>query len=65
MVNIYALRAHMVTQDLLNEENGGIKDEDLCINFESGNPEFTRSFCYLILLFENAESIFKRVNGFT
>ena len=23
----------------MNEENGGIKDEDI-INFESGNPEF-------------------------
>ena len=29
----------MVTQDLLNQENGGIKDSDID-NFESGNPDF-------------------------
>ncbi len=37
--NRYKARAHIYAQDLLNEENGGIRDEDI-INFESGNPEF-------------------------
>ena len=35
----YNARVHIYAQDLLNQENGGIKDEDI-INFESGNPEF-------------------------
>jgi len=37
--NKYNFRAHFTAQDLLNEQNGGIKDEDI-ENFESGNPEF-------------------------
>ncbi len=37
--NRYHARAHVVMQDLLNQENGGIRDDDI-INFESGNPEF-------------------------
>lgn len=35
----YALRTHAVTQDLMNQENGGIKDLSV-ENFETGNPEF-------------------------
>jgi len=35
----YHARAHIVMQDQMNEENGGIKDEDI-VNFELGNPEF-------------------------
>ena len=37
--NKYNIRAHAIFQDFKNEENGGLKDEDL-IYFESGNPEF-------------------------
>ena len=53
----YNVRAHTVLQDLLNEENGGIKDEDL-INFESGNPEFIDRSVF-DPAFENAESVLK------
>lgn len=35
----YLARGHIVLQDQLNEENGGIRDEDI-VNFESGDPEF-------------------------
>lgn len=37
--NRYAIRTHIVMQDILNEENGGISDEDL-INFESGVEDY-------------------------
>jgi glutaredoxin-related protein len=37
--NRYSLFAHAVTQDLLNQENGGIKDSNVTY-FETGNPEF-------------------------
>ena len=33
--NRYVVRTHIVMQDILNEENGGLSDEDL-LNFESG-----------------------------
>ncbi|WP_033960222.1 putative porin [Psychroserpens jangbogonensis] len=55
--NRYNLRAHIVTQDLLNEENGGIKDEDI-ENFESGNEEFIDRAVF-DPQFENAESILR------
>jgi putative beta-barrel porin len=51
----YNARAHIVTQDLLNQENGGIKDEDI-FNFESGNPEFIDRSIF-DPNFENAENI--------
>ncbi|NNK60402.1 MAG: putative porin [Flavobacteriaceae bacterium] len=51
----YHARAHIVMQDLMNEENGGIKDDDI-INFESGNPEFLDRSVF-DPAFENAESI--------
>ncbi len=35
----YNLKTHVVMQDLLNNENGGLKDDDI-VNFESGNQEF-------------------------
>ena len=35
----YAAKAHIVTQDLLNEENGGLKNEDLS-SFTSGDEDF-------------------------
>ena len=37
--NRYNVRAHIVTQDLLNQESGGISDADV-INFQSGDEEF-------------------------
>ena len=52
--NRYNVRAHIVMQDLLNEENGGINDEDL-IDFESGNSEFIDRSVF-DPVFENAEN---------
>ncbi|TXE06903.1 hypothetical protein ES711_13230 [Gelidibacter salicanalis] len=37
--NRYQARAHVVMQDILNEENGGLTDADVA-NFQSGDPEF-------------------------
>lgn len=55
--NRYYVRAHIVMQDLLNQENGGLQDNQI-INFESGSPEFLdRSI--LEVNFENAENILK------
>jgi len=53
----YKLRAHVVMQDLLNEENGGIKDEEI-ERFESGDPEFLDRSIFQVN-FENAENILK------
>ena len=53
--NRYNARGHIVMQDLLNQENGGLRDEDL-INFESGNPEFLDRSVF-DPKFEDAESI--------
>jgi len=53
----YSVRAHTVMQDLLNEENGGILDEDIP-NFESGNPEFIDRSVF-DPAFEDAESVLK------
>ncbi|RIA10585.1 putative beta-barrel porin [Flavobacteriaceae bacterium MAR_2010_72] len=55
--NRYHMRAHMVSQDLLNQENGGLKDSDL-VNFESGNPDFLDRSVF-DPNFENAESILR------
>ncbi|GGK09856.1 hypothetical protein GCM10007962_00010 [Yeosuana aromativorans] len=53
----YFLRTHIVTQDLLNQENGGLQDSNVPY-FETGDPEFLdRSI--LAVNFENAESILK------
>ncbi|WP_194765916.1 putative porin [Tamlana sp. I1] len=53
--NRYNAKAHMVTQDLLNQENGGL-DEEGVQNFESGDPEFLdRSI--LTVNFEDAENM--------
>ncbi|WP_445733005.1 putative porin [Mariniflexile sp.] len=53
----YVAKGHIVTQDLLNQENGGLRD-DYIANFESGDPEFLdRSI--LEVNFENAESILR------
>ena len=55
--NRYNLRAHIVTQDLFNEENGGIRDEDV-ENFESGNEEFLDRAVF-DPQFQNANNILK------
>ena len=53
--NRYNLRLHIVTQDLLNQENGGLQDESVA-NFIGGAQEFLdRSI--LEVNFENAESM--------
>lgn len=55
--NRYNFRGHLTAQDLLNEQNGGIKDEDID-NFESGNPEFIDRSVF-DPAFENADSFLK------
>ncbi|GAA4892817.1 putative porin [Flaviramulus aquimarinus] len=53
----YNVRGHIVMQDLLNQENGGLQDDQVEL-FESGEEEFLdRSI--LEVNFENAESILK------
>ena len=53
----YSVKAHIVTQDLMNQENGGLQDTQL-ENFESGAEEFLdRSI--LEVNFENAESMLR------
>ncbi|GAA4960375.1 putative porin [Algibacter aquimarinus] len=55
--NRYNARGHIVTQDLLNQENGGLQDSSV-ENFISGEEEFLdRSI--LEVNFENAESILR------
>lgn len=53
----YNVKAHIVTQDLMNQENGGLQEENITY-FETGNPEFLdRSI--LEVNFENAESMLR------
>ena len=53
----YVANAHIVMQDLMNQENGGLRDDNLQF-FESGNPEF-RDRGVLAVNFEDAENILK------
>lgn len=53
----YFANAHIVMQDLLNEENGGLQDDNIQY-FESGNPEF-RDRAVLAVNFEDAENLLK------
>lgn len=53
--NRYKAFAHIVFQDLLNQENGGLQDEDI-ENFTSGNENFLDRAVF-DPNFENAESI--------
>ncbi|TBN00834.1 hypothetical protein EYD45_13490 [Hyunsoonleella flava] len=55
--NRYNMRAHIVMQDLLNQENGGLRD-DMVENFEQGVPEFLDR-AIIEVNFENAESILR------
>ena len=51
----YKAKAHIVTQDLLNQENGGLRDEDL-VKFTSGDEEFIDRAVF-DPNFDNAESV--------
>ncbi len=51
----YSMRGHIVMQDLLNQENGGLRDEDI-EQFTSGNEEFLDRSVF-DPNFENAENI--------
>lgn len=53
--NRYFARTHIITQDLMNQENGGLQESSVA-NFESGDPEF-RDRSILEVNFENAENI--------
>ncbi|MCF7560954.1 putative porin [Sabulilitoribacter multivorans] len=55
--NRYNVRGHIVTQDLLNQENGGIIDDNID-EFETGDPEFIDRSIFEVN-FENAESILR------
>lgn len=53
----YNIKAHIVTQDLMNQENGGLQVDNIEY-FETGDPEFLdRSI--LEVNFENAESMLR------
>lgn len=51
----YKAKGHIVMQDLLNQENGGLLDEDI-ENFESGDEDFIDRSVF-DMNFENAENI--------
>lgn len=53
----YEARAHIVMQDILNQENGGLTDEDV-ENFKSGDKEFLDRSVFAPY-FENAENNLK------
>ncbi|MCX7550654.1 putative porin [Xanthomarina sp. F2636L] len=55
--NRYIANGHIVMQDLMNEENGGIQDSNVPY-FESGNPEF-KDRSVLAVNFNDAENILK------
>ncbi|HLV14150.1 MAG TPA: putative porin [Xanthomarina sp.] len=55
--NRYIANAHIVMQDLLNEENGGLQDDNIKY-FESGNEEFIDR-AVLAVNFQDAENILK------
>jgi len=53
----YQVRGHFVTQDLFNEENGGLNDDSI-VNFETGEEEFLER-PILDVNSENAENILR------
>ena len=53
----YFAKGHIVTQDLLNQENGGIRDDNVQY-FETGDPEFLDRSIFDVN-FENAENLLK------
>ena len=52
--NKYNFKAHVVMQDVFNEENGGLEDDDL-VNFESGEQDYLDRSIFDVN-FENAEN---------
>ncbi len=55
--NKYNLRAHVVMQDVFNEENGGLKEEEV-VFFETGNVEYIDRSIF-DMNFQNAENIIR------
>ncbi len=55
--NKYNLRAHVVMQDVFNEENGGLKEEEV-VFFETGNEEYIDRSIF-DMNFQNAENIIR------
>lgn len=55
--NRYHVRGHIVTQDLLNQENAGLRDDNVPY-FETGDPEFLDRSIFEVN-FQNAESMLK------
>ena len=53
----YNIRTQFVSQDLLNEENGGLTDDDIA-NFESGNKDYLDRSVF-DPNFQNAESMLR------
>ena len=53
----YHMRAHVVMQDILNEENGGLKDSDI-VFFETGEKEHLDRSVFDVN-FENAQGVLK------
>ena len=53
----YLARGHIVTQDILNQENGGIIDDNIQ-NFETGDPEFLDRSIFEVN-FDNAENMLR------
>ena len=51
--NRYNLRSHVVMQDILNQENGGLQEEEVEF-FETGNPEYLDRSIF-DMNFQNAE----------
>ena len=51
----YHARAHIVMQDILNQENGGLSDEDV-EKFRTGDPEFLNRSVFAPI-FEDAENM--------
>ncbi|MGS2738894.1 putative porin [Sinomicrobium sp. M5D2P17] len=49
----YRMRVHFTSQDILNQENGGISNRD---QFETGDPEFTDR-ARMAVFFEDAENL--------
>ncbi|RNL80809.1 hypothetical protein ED312_18870 [Sinomicrobium pectinilyticum] len=49
----YRMRVHFTSQDILNQENGGISNRS---QFETGDPEFTDR-ARMAVFFENAENL--------
>ncbi|GAA3649296.1 putative porin [Flavivirga jejuensis] len=56
--NRYSARGHIVTQDLMSQENGGLQDDPSVANFETGVEEFLERSILEVNL-TNTENIIK------